>query len=358
MSNVSLFVKRYLENEKGINNFFFHLKELNKYHVKKCMEYQKFVNLKFPNYLKAKKLEDLPFLPVESFKNYKLFSCHEEDIIKIMMSSGTSGQVPSLIHLDKENVRNQSIALSKIFSSFTNLHRPNILIIDIPSLIKDRRKFNARVAGIIGFSSLCRHSFYALDDNFQVNHEEIKKCIDKSNGGDILIFGFTSIIWQYFLNENLPRNIKSYLKENSVMVHGGGWKKLENLSVSRNEFNIKVKKLLGTAKVINYYGMIEQTGSIFMECENGYLHTNPLCSIISRSLDGLKKNPVNQIGIAQVISALPSSYPGHSILTDDLVEIIHDSNCPCKKPGLAFKIHGRLKTAEVRGCSDTIQNEI
>ena len=119
------------------------------------------------------------------------------------------------------------------------MQRPNILIIDIPSLIKNRRKFNARVAGIIGFSSLCRHSFYALDDNFQINFEEIKKCIDKSKGGDILIFGFTSIIWQYFLNDNLPRNIKSYLKENSVMVHGGGWKKLKNLSVSRLNLILK-----------------------------------------------------------------------------------------------------------------------
>jgi hypothetical protein len=49
---------------------------------------------------------------------------------------------------------------------------------------------------------------------------------------------------------------------------------------------------------------------------------------------------------------LPKSYPGHIILTEDEGEIIGDGDCACGRLGKYFKIHGRLKNAEMRGCSD------
>ena len=39
--------------------------------------------------------------------------------------------------------------------------------------------------------------------------------------------------------------------------------KLENISISKKEFNKKSKNILGIRNVYNYYGMVEQTGSIF-----------------------------------------------------------------------------------------------
>ena len=56
-------------------------------------------------------------------------------------------------------------------------------------------------------------------------------------------------------------------------------------------------------------------------------------------------------GFIQLISLLPSSYPGHSILTEDLGEIVNNS-CECSSLGKKFKVHGRIKKAEIRGCSD------
>ena len=47
-------------------------------------------------------------------------------------------------------------------------------------------------------------------------------------------------------------------------------KKLENKGVSNNIFKRKIKKKFNINKIYNYYGLIEQTGSIFFECENGY----------------------------------------------------------------------------------------
>lgn len=58
-------------------------------------------------------------------------------------------------------------------------------------------------------------------------------------------------------------------------------------------------------------------------------------------------------GIIQVVSLLPESYPGHSLLTEDEGAVLGEDDCPCGRKGKYFKIFGRLKNAEIRGCSDT-----
>ena len=57
-------------------------------------------------------------------------------------------------------------------------------------------------------------------------------------------------------------------------------------------------------------------------------------------------------GLIQLMSLLPTSYPGHNILTEDIGEIIGEDNCKCGLKGKYFLVHGRIKEAEIRGCSD------
>ena len=333
-----------------------HIFDLHDHHSDSCEEYKILSKNFFNNNQKTNNFDitTIPFLPVDAFKKNKLLSCEEENIFKVLKSSGTTGQIPSSIFLSRENAKNQSIGLSKIFSLFTNFKRPNLIIIDSPELIKDRGSFNARVAGIIGFRSLCRKVIYGLDSEYRVNISKIESFINENEGEDILIFGFTWIIYKYFLTEKLPQSIRKKLSK-SLLIHGGGWKKIESLAVNKEAYNNIVKEFIGVEKVISYYGMIEQTGSIFMECEKGYLHTNPLAHVIARSQEDLTICPPLEKGFCQVISCLPTSYPGHSLLTDDIIEIKYENNCPCGRKGTAFIIHGRAKKAEIRGCSDTFK---
>jgi hypothetical protein len=63
--------------------------------------------------------------------------------------------------------------------------------------------------------------------------------------------------------------------------------------------------------------------------------------------------PVGQPGLIQVISALPKSYPGHSLLTEDIGVLEGVDDSPEGWKGKYFRILGRAKKAELRGCSDT-----
>ena len=52
------------------------------------------------------------------------------------------------------------------------------------------------------------------------------------------------------------------------------------------------------------------------------------------------------------MSLLPSSYPGNNILTEDLGVICPSQTCKCNFKGKRFKIMGRSKESEIRGCAN------
>jgi hypothetical protein len=100
--------------------------------------------------------------------------------------------------------------------------------------------------------------------------------------------------------------------------------------------------------------MIEQTGSIYLECENGNLHAPDGSDFIIRSLENFAPLKTNQEGLIQLFSNIQTSYPGHSLLSEDIGKFLPSSHCKCGSKKKVLKILGRVKKAEVRGCSDAI----
>ena len=114
-----------------------------------------------------------------------------------------------------------------------------------------------------------------------------------------------------------------------------------------------MNELCALSAVHDYYGMVEQTGCIYMQCEHGHLHTSIFSDVIIRDPHDFSVLPHGQSGIIQVISLLPESYPGHALLTEDEGVILGEDDCDCGRKGKYLRILGRWKKAELRGCSDT-----
>lgn len=338
------------KSEKALllNSF---LSDLFQFHYQNCLEYRKMMDAF--GYLGVKNLDYtlLPFLPVRLFKMMELYSVEKSEIVKTMTSSGTTGQLVSKIFIDKETSSNQTKALTKIVSSFIGKQRVPMLIIDSPEVIKSRNLFSARGAGILGFSIFGSKRLYALDEQMELEVERIEEFLQNNKDEKIFLFGFTFMIWQHFYKKLIKSGIKLNLA-NAVLIHGGGWKKLINESVSPSDFKNKLKDVCGIPNMHDYYGMVEQTGSIYMECEYGHLHTPIFSDIIIRRPYDFSIADVGEKGIIQVLSILPHSYPGHSLLTEDEGILLGEDDCACGRLGKYFKIVGRLKNAEIRGCSD------
>ena len=171
---------------------------------------------------------------------------------------------------------------------------------------------------------------------------------------------FTFMIWEYFYKEleRLKSEGIRFDLSNGIMIHGGGWKKLSKESVSPKEFHHRLNSVCLLDRIHDYYGMVEQTGCIYMQCEHGHLHASIFSDIVARRAKDFSVCDYGEKGILQVVSVLPESYPGHSLLTEDEGIILGEDDCPCGRKGKYFEIIGRIKNAEIRGCSDTFTKRI
>lgn len=328
------------------------LNQLTKNHYRLSDEYKNMIDAMYKRVGNSSSIESVPFLPVPIFKTMMLKSIEDNQVFKVLSSSGTSSQQPSKIVLDRETAVLQTKVLSSVVQNFIGKTRMPMIIVDKKSTIENRSAFNARAAGIIGFSQFGKEHFYLLDEAGEIKLDELKQFLQKHQNEKVFVFGFTFMIWKFFYQKMLEKNVNIDL-HGGVVIHGGGWKKLNDIAVSEEIFSSELKKAFNISSVHNYYGFIEQVGSIYISCDKGHLHAPIFSDILIRDEKTLKLLPFNKPGLIQAVSILPKSYPGHSILTEDLGVCLGEDNCECGRLGKYFKVLGRIAKAEVRGCSDT-----
>jgi len=334
------------------------LKELNRlteHHAQHCSEYQRIIHLLYKDQTHFDSVESLPFLPVNLFKMQDLKSIPKEEIFKILVSSGTTSSHPSKIFLDRETAQKQTQALSEIMTSFLGEERLPMLVIDHPNVIKDRHHYSARGAALIGMLYFGREICYALNEQMELQQDVITQWLSKHQQEPFLLFGLTFVIWEYFLKQLKPHQ---WNLPQGTLIHTGGWKKLTEIQISNDLYKKKVLETTGIKKCHNFYGMVEQVGSIFMECEQGHLHCPTFADVVIRHPTHWDPCKINEQGVVQVLSILPKSYPGHSLLTEDLGKLLGIDDCDCGRKGKYFQIEGRVPKAEIRGCSDTFERRI
>lgn len=328
------------------------LLDLTEYHRKSCLEYANILQALSYKPQAIKHYSDLPFFPVRLFKHIELLSIDREDVFKVMTSSGTTGQAVSKIFVDKDTAMLQQKTMMRILGDFWGKKRLPMMIVDSPKVLKDRSLFSARGAAIMGLTMMASKLIYVLNEDMSLNEEALSQFMEQYGEQPFIIFGFTFMVWEHFY-KYLKSRTEKFDMSNAFLFTGGGWKKLESEAVSRKLFKEKFEEICGIHHFIDHYGMVEQTGCIYAECECGHLHASIFSDVIIRRPEDFAPCEVGEKGIVQVVSALPHSYPGHSLLTEDEGMIQGVDDCPCGRKGKYIKIIGRIRNAEIRGCSDT-----
>jgi len=326
------------------------LAALTAHHRKRCPPYAKLLAVLYPERRAIEVPADAPWLPVSLFKSHALRSIPEDAVFKTLTSSGTTSAAVSRVFLDADSAARQTRALVSIMGHLLGRTRLPMIIVDKPSVVRDRRSFSARGAGVLGMSTFGRDHFYALDDDMGLDRAGLARFLARHAGEDLLVFGFTFMVWQYLSAAAQPGEFDLSL---ASLIHSGGWKKLEENAVSNASFKQSLRDRLGCTRVHNFYGMVEQIGSVYLECEQGLLHAPNFADVIIRDPFTWQEAARGETGVIQVVSLLPTSYPGHSILTEDLGAVVARDHCRCGRRGSAVTVLGRIPKAELRGCSDT-----
>src|SRR4030095_7749182 len=147
---------------------------------------------------------------------------------------------------------------------FLGVDRRPMVFLDHAAVVRDRRSFWARGAGILGLLPFGRHPFYALGEDMSLNLEGLESYLAAAQGQPPVLFGFTFMVWQYFV-EPLERLGRRLPLAGRSLLDFGGWNELEALQVSPEEFRRRVHAVTGIDAVVNYYGMVEQVGSVYLE---------------------------------------------------------------------------------------------
>ncbi|PRY29579.1 acyl-protein synthetase [Pseudosporangium ferrugineum] len=322
------------------------LAELTEHHRAHCAEYDRILTAS--GFTSAATVADLPWLPVRLFKNLKLKSIPDDEVFKVLTSSGTTGEV-SRIYLDKAAAATQTRQLGATLQTVLGRKRLPMILVDSRGILKDRRSFSARGAGVLGMATFGRDHAWALDADGEPDVPALRSFLEKHGAEPFLVFGFTYLVWLHLYEVAREHGLDL---SNGILIHSGGWKKLVDRAVSPGEFRRRLREDTGLTRMHNFYGMVEQIGTIFLEGPSGgSLYCPDFADVIIRDPHTWAEQPVGEPGLIEVVSTLPTSYPGHVLLTEDLgvLDGIDDGDWPGKR----FSVLGRLPRAEARGCSDT-----
>jgi hypothetical protein len=323
---------------------------LTEHHRAACPPYARILDATRYDAAAVASVADVPSLPIGLFKTHRLSSVPPDEVFKVVTSSGTTGSQVSRIALDRAAAVQQTQALASIMKHWLGDARLPMIVVDAKATLRNRAAPSARSAGILGMATFGRDILYALDDDMTLRRDALHEWLGRHAGSPLLLFGFTFMVWRYLVQALEPGEADL---SGGILVHSGGWKKLADEAVDDAAFKDTLARVTGLRRVHNFYGMAEQIGTVFVQCEAGDLHAPNAADVIVRDPRTWEPAPVGETGVVQVLSMLPESYPGHSLLTEDLGRITAVDACPCGRRGKALRIEGRVPKAELRGCSDT-----
>lgn len=303
-------------------------------------------------------LEEIPFVPVQMFKRFDLATVPSDKVVKVLRSSGTTSTLQSRIPLTKLTVMNQIKSLTAILKDSLGDRRRVFLVIDHEGINDPLLEFSARTAGVRGLSVYAKRILYLLreEEGHLVLNLPAIEALAELEETEVYAFGFTYIIWSTFYQQ-IRLLDRSFRFKDFVLFHGGGWKKMRDAAVSKERFEREVGELFGVGpdRVKDFYGMAEQTGIIFVDCECGNKHVPNVGQVIFRDPQTLRPCAPGEVGMIEVMSVLADSYYSAGLLTEDLGVLLGIDDCPCGRKGRYFRFTARMERTESRGCGDTFR---
>jgi phenylacetate-coenzyme A ligase PaaK-like adenylate-forming protein len=276
---------------------------------------------------KVKTLQQIPFLPIQFFKNTKIVS-NKNPIQKTFTSSGTSG-----IETSKHFVTNVSLyeeSYLKGFSEFYGNIEDYIILALLPSYLeREGSSLIYMVDDLIKKTKNSESGFYLH------NHKElVEKLIQlDSSLQNVILIGVT-----YALLDLIE--LQKFQLKNTIIMETGGMKG-KRKEMIREELHEQLSEGFGVAAIHSEYGMTELLSQAY-SLGNGIFECPAWMQILIRETeDALSYVPDGKSGGINVID-LANINSCSFIATQDLGK---------KNPKNTFEVLGRFDNSDIRGCN-------
>ena len=289
--------------------------------------YAQFCRLLKVNPKEVKTIDQIPFLPIQFFKEKQVLAS-KDSIETTFSSSGTTGSTTSKHYVTDLNLYEQSF--TKAFRLKYGLITDYTVLALLPSYLeRSGSSLIYMVDHFIKNSGQPESGFYL--DNLPALSEKLKK-LDQS-GRKVLLIGVS------FALLDLVENYDFYLKNTIIMETGG--MKGRRKELVREELHGILKEGFGLRQIHSEYGMTELLSQAY-STGNGVFETPPWMQVRIRDTeDALSPLAKEKTGGINIID-LANWYSCPFIATQDLGR---------KKDGNQFEVLGRFDQADIRGCN-------
>ena len=277
-----------------------------------------------------KKLEEIPFLPIEFFKTEQII-CVTQKIEEIFLSSGTTG------NQSKHLVSDLSIYENSFQNAF-QLFYGDITDYCILSLLPNYREREGSSL-IYMVDDLIKRSKHPKSGFYLNNYKEVSETILEleKNGQKTLLIGVSYALLD--LAKDYPMKL-----ENTIIMETGGTKG-KRKELLKEELHKILKEAFSLDSIHSEYGMTELLSQSYSEGDNIF-KTPPWKKVLIRDVnDPLTILGKNRSGGINIID-LANIYSCPFIATQDLGRLHEDES---------FSVLGRFDNSDVRGCNLLVQ---
>lgn len=277
-----------------------------------------------------KKLEEIPFLPIEFFKTEQII-CVTQKIEELFLSSGTTG------NQSKHLVSDLSIYENSFRNTF-QLFYGDITDYCILSLLPNYREREGSSL-IYMVDDLIKRSKHPKSGFYLNNYKEVSETILEleKNGQKTLLIGVSYALLD--LAKDYPMKL-----ENTIIMETGGTKG-KRKELLKEELHKILKETFSLDSIHSEYGMTELLSQSYSEGDNIF-KTPPWKKVLIRDVnDPLTILGKNRSGGINIID-LANIYSCPFIATQDLGRLHEDES---------FSVLGRFDNSDVRGCNLLVQ---
>jgi hypothetical protein len=293
--------------------------------------YQEFCDFLKIDKQSVKALQQIPFLPIQFFKNHNVVS-NTNEIQEIFTSSGTTGMITSKHLVTDVSLYEQSYR--NAFSEFYGNIEDYAILALLPSYLeRSGSSLIYMVKDLIELSNNEHSGFYL--NNYD---DLITKLVELDNAGqNILLIGVTYALL------DLVEKQKFQLKNTIIMETGGMKGKRKELI--REELHEILCVGFGVSSIHSEYGMTELLSQAY-SLGNGIFECPAWMQILIRDTEDAmtyvsngKTGGINVIDLANINSC-------SFIATQDLGKKYNNNT---------FEVLGRFDNSDIRGCNLMIQ---
>jgi phenylacetate-coenzyme A ligase PaaK-like adenylate-forming protein len=289
--------------------------------------YRLFCESLLKNPSKVQSLEDIPFLPIEFFKNYQVIKAGAT-AVKVFESSGTTGSIPSRHYVADVGIYETSFL--KGFRLFYGEPGDFTILALLPSYLERGSSSLVYMANELIKLSGKKESGFFLNE-FEKLHQILLDL--KSRKEKVILLGVTFALLDF------AEMFQLHFPDLIIMETGGMKGKRDELT--RQEVHETLCAAFGVSKIHSEYGMTELLSQAYSK-GNGIFESVPWMKIITRDVyDPLRLQEPGKAGAVNIID-LANINSGSFIATNDLA-ILNENG--------SFELLGRMDNAEIRGCN-------